>query len=183
MIRAGVRRRSATPPRNTCVVDVGGRARRGPVEPRAAAGSARCERYAAAGRLARLRRDEVAPGGCSGEREHGAREGDDRRDEQDVVEPVDEERRGRPRAPRAPGTRRAALGQDLGGTRASAPARVAGQDVLEERAERGDAGRDADLAEGRVDARAHARALRRDDADRRRGQRRVDERRCRRRRP
>ena len=47
--------------------------------------------------------------------------------------------------------------------------------VLEDRAEPGDAGRDPDLAEGRVDAGGHAAALLWHDADRGRGERRVDQ--------
>ena len=47
--------------------------------------------------------------------------------------------------------------------------------VLEDRAEPGDAGRDPDLAEGAVDARGHAAARGGHDADRGRGQRRVDQ--------
>ena len=49
------------------------------------------------------------------------------------------------------------------------------QIVLEDRAEAGDAGRDPDLAEGRVDARGHAAALVRHDADGGRGKRRIDQ--------
>ena len=45
----------------------------------------------------------------------------------------------------------------------------------EDRPEGGDSGGDADLAEGAVDPRAHARLTRRDDGDRGRGERRVDQ--------
>ena len=52
---------------------------------------------------------------------------------------------------------------------------VRGHEVLEDRAQGRDAGRDADLPEGRVDPGRHPRPLRLDDADGGRGERRVDE--------
>ena len=58
--------------------------------------------------------------------------------------------------------------------RGSERGRLAVDHVGEDRAERRDAGGDADLAERRVDPRGHARAVRLDDADRGGGQRRVD---------
>ena len=77
----------------------------------------------------------------------------------------------------APPLRRAAEISPLRSAERGAPREIGDrghQPVAEQRPQQGDPGGDPDLAERRVDARGHAGPLRADDADRRRGQRRID---------
>src|SRR5919198_2418134 len=115
----------------------------------------------------RLREHEVALAD-EREREHRPREGNDRTDQDQVVQRAGEEVEVG-LVLLWPRYRRAALGQRLGGHARERPGRVACQQVLEQRAQPRRPGGDADLPERRVDPRAHARALGRDHADRGRG--------------
>ena len=132
--------------------------------------------------------DEVAAA-HERERQQAADDRDDPGDEQQVVERggeggVDRRLEARSRARRRRGdhlgrTARRDRATDLVGLRrarrAGQRADEAARDLaLEDRAEPRDAGRDPDLAKRRADARRHPRPRRRDDADRRVGDRGVD---------